>query len=115
MILGAIYVLGPLAVYAVLASLPKGRAAGIGLVIGAVVVAALWSMRIWRLPPLFTSDPEADGYGMLAVLIWTTSVGAAGLAQGLRWLLRMRPGIYAALAAAFFVGGAVAAARLLGF
>jgi hypothetical protein len=113
-ILGVIYIVAPALIYLVLAALQKGRPVVIGLGIAALLVAALWVMRLARLPPLFTSDPQADGWGMLAIVLWTGAAMMAALVQSLRWLLRMRPGIYAALAAAVFFGGGLFAARMMG-
>jgi hypothetical protein len=67
----------PVIAFAVLATLPRGRPAFIGIVVAALAVALLGPVVL----------PE-DGSGYASLLLWVFggAIAAAGLAQGLRLL-----------------------------
>jgi len=115
MITGLLWVLGPALLFLVLAALPKGRPVTLWLGVAMLALAAGWALRLAGLPPMVAADAEADAGIWLALVLWTGAGLLAALLQALRALLRMRPGVHAALAAAIFAGAALFAARMAGF
>lgn len=115
MIGGLFWVLVPALLFLVLAALPKGRWVMPGLGAAALVLALGWALRLAGLPPLVALDAETDAGILLALVLWSGAGLLAALLQALRAVLRMRPGVHAALAAAIFAGAALFAARMAGF
>ncbi|MEZ5779006.1 MAG: hypothetical protein R3E44_11660 [Paracoccaceae bacterium] len=84
MMLGFVFIGLPVAVFLVLVLLPAGRAAAVGLVVGALLIGLVWLARMLDLGPLFTGDAHADGYMVAALSILTGAAAVAAIAQGIR-------------------------------
>jgi len=84
MLLGFIYLAGPIGLVVILAALPRGRAASWGPAGAAGALATVWAAWLMGLPPLFGGDPLGDALLVAALLLWTLAVALAALLQGLR-------------------------------
>lgn len=116
MSLALIYIAAPLAVFLLLAVLPRGRTAAAGLGLAALLLALGWATRALGLPPFASASAHDDGYLALILAVLTGAGLAAALAQGLRAAWGPgRPGwLYPLVATFILVAAAVPALTLLG-
>jgi len=101
------YLALPVIAFVVLAMLPRGRVAAIGIAVAALAVVLLW--------PLVLPE-DGSGYGTLMQWVFGGAVAAAALAQALR-LVRLPGGgalPYPVVVGLVLLGAALIAGNILG-
>lgn len=116
MILAVVFLVLPVGIYLTLVALPQGRMAWVGFFFALALMCLAWVSLLSGIGPLATGDQVEQGFMSGALMIFTSVVLAAGVAQVIRSMLSAdRPiWLYPIIATAVLVIGGFSALTYFG-